>query len=135
MGIFKSWKAVNTYVDALSRYGIDSGEVSSDLSGRVCKINCAANSGYAHSNQLDWNIQRSAALVALCILSPQQFRQFKNSSHDVSEETIRQAAACFKLGNGQAASVDLQIIFAVAASGKISHSFTLLFAKSLTENI
>lgn len=133
MGIFQSWQAVNAYIDALSRYGIDTTRTSADLSSRVCKIACAARGADRTDNYLHWNIQRAAALVALCMLGPHRFAQFQYGRHDISEETITQAAASFKMGNDHAASVDLQIIYAVAASGSMSRSFTLLFAKLLAE--
>ena len=134
MGFFESWKAVNLYIDALSRYGIDSDKLSSDLSSRVCKITCEANTTSNDSKSLDLKIQRSAALVAFCILGPQEFARFRHCRHNISEETIAQAAAGFKMGNLHAATPDLQIIYAVAASGKMSRTFTGLFCQQLAEN-
>ncbi len=133
MGIIQSWKAVNIYIDALARYGIDSSTMPSDLSGRVCKITCEASANLKPEVSLDVQIQRSAALVALCTLGPHEFSRFKGCRHDVSLETVARAASGFKMGSGRAASLDLKIIYAVAASGNISRSFCTLFSRLLSE--
>ena len=133
MGIIQSWKAVNIYIDALARYGIDSGQLPSDLSGRVCKITCEANAAINSQMSLDFQIQRTAALVAFCILGPHEFSRFKDARHDVSVETLARAASSFKMGASDAATLDLKIISAVAASGNICRSFALLFSGLLSE--
>ena len=134
MKIFQSWRAVNIYIDALERYGIDSKSTSSDLSGRVCKYTCEFINGNNKDDVLAFKIQRSAALVAMCIQGPDEFSKFRYELHDISLETIAKAASNFKKGGQHAASLDLKIIHAVADSGNISHSFAYAFSRMLSEN-
>lgn len=134
MSFFQPWLAVNIYIDAIERYGIDSNKISSDLSGRVCKHTCDFFKSNKQDEGLNFKIQRSAALVAMCILGPDEFRKFQHERHDISLDTIAKAASNFKLGGQYAASLDLKIIHAVADSGNISRSFAYIFSKILKEN-
>jgi hypothetical protein len=134
MKIFQSWRAVNIYIDALERYGIDSKSTSSDLSGRVCKYTCELINSNNKNAVLDLKIQRSAALVAMCIHGPEEFSKFRHERHDICLETIAKAASNFKKGGQHAASLDLKIIHAVADSGNISRSFAYAFSRMLSEN-
>jgi hypothetical protein len=133
MKIFQSWRAVNIYIDALERYGIDS-KSSSDLSGRVCKYTCELINGNNKDDVLAFKIQRSAALVAMCIHGPDEFSKFRHEHHDICLETIAKAASNFKKGGEYATSLDLKIIHAVADSGNISRSFAYVFSRMLSEN-
>ncbi|MEN9481090.1 MAG: hypothetical protein RLZZ298_2485 [Pseudomonadota bacterium] len=134
MRFFQPWRAVNIYIDAIERYGIDSNQISPDLSGRVCKHTCDFFKSNNKTEGLTFRIQRSAALVAMCILGPDEFRKFQHDRHDISLETIAKAASNFKQGGQYAASLDLKIIHAVADSGNISRSFACVFSKLLTAN-
>ena len=136
MGLFKSWSAVNVYIDALARFGIDSKAISSDLSGRVCKYTCEAvaeHTGLRQGDVLDFKIRRSAALVAMCILGPSEFRKFRPERHDISEATVSAAAASFRKGGRSAAALDVRIIHAVADAGVIHHGFTELYCRLSAE--
>ena len=125
--VFQSWQAVNTYIDALARYGIDSAGNSADLSGRVCNITCVAWDKGELSGELELAIQRSAALVALCMLGPDAFSQFAPGRHAVSTKTIVEAVRCFRQGGVQAAAHDLQVFYAVAAAGRMHSRFVAQF--------
>lgn len=134
MRFFQPWRAINIYIDALERYGINSKDISSDLSGRVCKYTCEFFNGRSKDDVLTFKIQRSAALVAMCIYGPDEFNKFRYERHDISLETVAEAARNFKKGGQHAASLDLKIIHAVADSGNISRSFTYIFSRMLLES-
>ena len=136
MGFLQSWNAVNIYIDALARYGIDNKRMSSDLCGRICKYTCdaIAKQPERFPNNLDFMIRRSAALVAMCALGPEEFRRFRHERHDISEETVAMAAAAFRLGGRYATALELRIIHAVADAGACCPSFTRLFCQRLAES-
>ena len=126
--ILRSWRAVNLYIDALARFGIDSNSYDAELASRICRDVCDE---LKPSDSVDWAIGRAAALVALCILGPSEYGQFKGDRHEVTVETVEAAAKAFSRGGDAAASLDLKIIFAVANFGALHRSFAVMFCKAL----
>lgn len=131
--LIKSWKAVNLYIDALARYGIDSSMLHNDVVSRVCNVVCDSQSSHKNgqANTLEWEIQRSAAIVALCVIGPERFKSFTRERHGVSMETIENAATAFRQGGGAATAMDLRLIFIVASVGAMCAEFAGAFGKLL----
>ena len=133
--IFRSWTVINTYIDALSRYGIDSRQHDSDVASRVCSDVCSdlARRKLNDAASLEWEIQRAASLVAFCVLGPAEYRQFKGGRHELDDETVRAAARAFSRAGRDAQALDLKIIYTVASFGVLHRSFAVLFCKTLSE--
>lgn len=133
MGFLESWRAATLCIDALARYGVDA---DSEIVSRVCKYTCAALASGQASGGLNWLIRRSAAITALCILGPDQFRLLNSDCHGVAiEHTIGQAAAAFSRGGTHAASLELQLIHVVSDAGRLHSAFAGEFSRLLVANL
>lgn len=133
--ILRSWRAINIYIDALERFGIDSKQHDGNIASRVCSAVFTAldEQGKLDNGVFEWEIRRAASLVALCILGPTEYRQFKGEQQKITNEMIEFAAREFSRGREAAQTLDLKTIFTVATAGLMHRSFAVLFCKALSE--
>jgi hypothetical protein len=128
MGFFAKWKASNAYDDSLKSYGVNPFTLPVDLNAAVCSY---TNQAYEHSFvaqvvPLDHEMGRAGALVALCVLGPNNYSA-RLSRHDVSmNETVREAARVWR-ESGPESSLDTMIIQAVSNAGVLHGDFVTAF--------
>lgn len=131
MDLLVSWQAVNKYIAKLEDYGIDPRSLPSDMNGRVCSYTCNAYEiakCHTSAKSLPYYIERSATLVALCILGPANFSKYSNNKYEISmKNTVSEAAEAFKK-MGPEATLDTKIIIAVGESGLMSLDFLEVYS-------
>lgn len=119
------------YIATLKQYGICPATLTADMNGHICSYTCEdheKSKSDKSETSLLFEIERSATLVALCVLGPAEFNCFRKNKHGVSmQETVAQAAEKFRKCGGSGAVLDTKIIQIVGESGCRSHDFSLLY--------
>jgi hypothetical protein len=130
MGIFSSWRLIENYRTALEACGIDPKSLPAEMCGRICSYTSQHYDQSKFNKQerpLSFEIERSATLVALCVLGPAKFPRYNNKYGISMQHTVTVAAAACRVG-GSGATLDTRIIQTVGKAGYLSQDFAELYA-------
>lgn len=121
--IAASWKAINICIDTLERFGLSADYIGNDTISLICKHTVESLEKSSNLN-FDYQIRRSSAIAALCMLGSNEFYKFNIGNIKIPKDWIKNTAYEFKSGGNSASALDLKIVFTIAESGKISRQFT-----------
>lgn len=129
MGIFSSWRLINDYRAALEACGIDPRSLPAEMNGRICSYT-SQHYDQAKFNKperpLSFEMERSATLMALCVLGPAKFPRYNKYGISM-QHTVAAAAAAYRM-RGSEATLDTTIIQTVGEAGRLSQDFADLYS-------
>ena len=103
--------------------------MSADMNGRICSYTCQhydLNGFNPPERSLSQEMERSATLVALCVLGPSKFPRYNKFGISM-QRTVAEAAAAWRAG-GPDSTLDTRIIRTVGEAGYLSEDFVDLYS-------
>lgn len=110
--------------------GIDPKSLPAEMSGRICSYTSQDYDQSKFNKQerpLSFEVERSATLVALCVLGPAKFPRYNNKYGISMQHTVTAAAAARRTG-GSGATLDTRIIQTVGEAGHLCQDFIYLYS-------
>lgn len=132
MNVFSYWQLVIKFRAILEFYGIDPKLLPADMNARICsdtKQHYERSILNKHRQSLSFEIERSATLVALCVLGPADFPHHNKFGISMQHTVTAAAVACRK--GGPESTLDTQIIHTIGEAGYLSQDFIDVYSVML----